>query len=62
MVEPEPEIWVLVPQPYFVGQANCTNNTMVFAFQWTKSFWTQSRSQNLLDVGAKKISIPGDGA
>jgi len=24
---------------------------MVFSFQWSKSFWTQSQSQNLLDVG-----------
>jgi len=59
MVEPEPEIWVLVPHYYFVEQASCTNNTMVFSFQWTNSFWTQSWSQNLLNVaagvGAKKF-------
>jgi len=40
MVEPkaEPEILVPIPQPQFVGQASCTNNIMVFSFQWTKSF------------------------
>ena len=49
-LEPEPEIWVPVPQPYFVKQASCTNSTMVFSFQWTKSFW--SLSQKCLDAGA----------
>jgi len=38
MVRSEPEIWIPVPQPYFVGQANCTNITMVLNFQWTKPF------------------------
>jgi len=30
-MEPEPEISVPIPQPLFVGQASCTNNTMVFS-------------------------------
>jgi len=30
----EPGIWVPFPQTYFVGQASCTNNAMVFNFQW----------------------------
>jgi len=35
----------------FVGQASCSIITIVFGFQWTKSFWTQS--QKLLDVGTR---------
>jgi len=31
------EIWVLVFQPWFVGQASYTNNTMVFSFHWKKN-------------------------
>ena len=53
--EPGPEIWVPVQQTQFVGQASCTNTTMAFSFQWTKSFW--SRNQIFLEVGAgaKKV-------
>jgi len=50
IVEPEPEIWVPVPQRYFVVQATYTNNMMFYMIFWTKLFW--SRSQKLLDVGA----------
>jgi len=32
MVEPEPEIWVPVPQPYFVGQASLQK------IQWFSGF------------------------
>ena len=49
-IQPDPGIWVPVPQTIFVRQASCTNNTIVFSFQWTKSLW--SRSQKLLDAGA----------
>jgi len=28
-----------------VQQYNCTNNTIVLSFQWTKSFWSCSWSQ-----------------
>jgi len=57
-VEPEPEIWVPVPQIYFGGQASSTNNTMFFSDFLTKLFW--SRSQKLLDVGAgaKNLRCP----
>jgi len=53
---PEPEIWVRVPQMYFVGQASYANNTMFFLFFWTKLFrsrrqkidaWSWSRSRSL---------------
>jgi len=49
MVEPEPEFGFPFNEQ-FVGQASCTNNTVVFSFPWTKSFW--SRSQKLLMSGA----------
>jgi len=57
--EPKPEIWVPIPQTKFVGQASCTNNTMIFSFQWTKLFWSQS--QKLLDfrAGAKNYLSSG---
>jgi len=32
MVEPEPEIWVPVPQAKFVGQTSYTNTTIVLVF------------------------------
>jgi len=31
--EAGPEIWVLVPQPWFVGRVSCTDNKMFFSFQ-----------------------------
>jgi len=30
--ELEPETWVPIPHPYFVEQATCTKNIMVFGF------------------------------
>ena len=53
MEEPEPEILVPVPQTYFVGKASCTNITMIFRFQWTKSFWNWSQKLVNARVGAK---------
>jgi len=41
MVQPDPEIWVSVPQIQL-------NNTMVFLIIWTKLF----QSETFLDVGA----------
>jgi len=32
MMEPVPEIWVLVPQTKLVGQASCTIYAVVFSF------------------------------
>jgi len=53
MVGPEPEICVPVPQPWFVGQASCTNNTMFSVFNGpnhsgarAKTFRCWSGSQN----------------
>jgi len=55
MVEPEPEIWVPVPQAKFVGQTSYTNTTIISSFQWTKLFW--SWREKFLDAGtgSKKI-------
>jgi len=36
--KPELGIWVPVPQTQFVGQASCTNITVVLSFQCTKLF------------------------
>jgi len=55
MVEPEPEIWVPIPQRYFVGQATYTNNMMFFMLFWTKLFWIRSQK-------APKITTPRAGA
>jgi len=48
-VEPEPEICVSVPQTYFLGKASCTNNAMVFSFQWTKSFGDGAKKRRCLE-------------
>jgi len=43
-MEPEPEIWVPVPQIYFVAQASYTNNT---------SFFSDFLDQIVLEPGPK---------
>ena len=47
----EPKTWVLVQQKYFVGQARCTNITMVFSFRWFLVF----NGPNLFGAGAKNF-------
>ena len=47
------QIWVPVPQ--FVGQASCTISTMLFSFQWTKSF--SSKRQKNLDAQSCSPSL-----
>jgi len=60
MVEPEPEIWVPVPQAQirFEGQASYTNNTSFFLIFWTKLFRSQSQKLLVVGAGAKKIRCP----